>query len=128
MPDLLDVFPSEKRALATELDAIFREVTGWNPILYGKVLGYGAYHYRYASGHEGNSYATGFTLRSRDISLYIMPGYSDFPEIAARLGKHKRGKACWYIPNLENTDRIALADLIKAGVDDLRTQFDVQAT
>jgi hypothetical protein len=91
----LAALPQPRQAEARELDAIFREVTGWEPRLWRKVIGYGQYHYRYPTGHEGDSFATGFNPGGREISLHIMPGYGDFPEIAARLGPHRRGKSCW---------------------------------
>ena len=118
----------KKRAEAERLDQIFRAVTGWEPKLWGKMIGYGEYHYRYESGREGDFFATGFNMRARDIALHILPGYSEFPEIAARLGKHKRGKSCWYLPSLETTDEAALTDLIKAGLRDLESQYEVKPT
>ena len=67
-------------------------------------------------------------MRARDISLHILPGYSEFPEIAKRLGPHKRGKSCWYIKGLSDVDKTALGDLIRAGVEDLRGQWPVEAS
>ena len=109
----------KKRAEAERLDAIFQDVTGWKPKLWRNMIGYGEYHYKYATGREGDFLATGFNIRARDISLHILPGYSEFPEIAERLGKHKRGKSCWYIPSVDAVDENALRDLIRAGLDDL---------
>lgn len=117
-----------RRNEAERLAAIFRDVTGWQPRLWGRMIGYGRYHYRYDSGREGEFLATGFNIRARDYSLHIMPGYSDFPKIAARLGPHSRGKSCWYIKGLSNVDETALRDLIAAGLDDLRTKWDVNPT
>ena len=128
MPKLLDNIAPEKLAEARRLDAIFREVTGWQPKLWGKVIGYGQYHYRYESGREGDFLATGFNMRAKDISLHILPGYSDFPEIAARMGKHKRGRSCWYIPSLDRADERALRDLIRAGLEDLRKFHKIVGT
>ncbi len=117
-----------KHSEATRLDAIFRAATGWQPRLWGKLIGYGEYHYQYDSGRSGDFLATGFTMRSKDISLHILPGYTDFPEIAARLGPHKRGKSCWYIKSVDSVDEAALKDLIRAGLDDLRGLWEVKAT
>lgn len=129
MPDPLDSLPEPKRDEGCRLDALFREVTGWEPRLWGaKLIGYGQYHYRYDSGREGDFLATGFSMRARDISLHILPGYSEFPEIAARLGPHKRGKSCWYIKSLDMVDETALRELIRAGLDDLATQWQVTPT
>ena len=128
MPDLFDHVAPEKRDEASELDAIFRDVTGWSPRLWGRIIGYGTYHYRYDSGREGDFLATGFTMRARDISLHILPGYSEFPEIAARLGPHKRGRSCWYIKRLEAVDETALRGLIRAGLNDLADSYQILAT
>lgn len=117
-----------RRAEALRLDTIFRDVTGWKPKLWGKMIGYGEYHYRYDTGREGEFLATGFNIRARDYSLHILPGYSEFPEIAARLGPHKRGKSCWYIKGLDQVDEGALRDLIAAGLKDLKGQWDVRPT
>ena len=117
-----------RREEALALDALFREVTGWRPVLWGKLIGYGAYHYRYASGREGDFLATGFSPLAAKISLHILPGYSEFPEIAARLGPPSRGKSCWYVKRLADVDEGALADLIRAGLADLSARYEVRAS
>ena len=111
---------------ARRLDALFRRVTGWQPRLWqGGIVGYGRYAYRYESGRTGEWFATGFSVRKARISIYILPG-SDFPEIAERLGPHSRGKSCWYVTRLDRIDEAALADLIRAGLDDLRGHWPVE--
>ena len=108
---------------------MFQEITGWTPVLWGtSMIGYGQYHYRYASGHEGDSLATGFAPRKANLSIYIMPGYSDFSSILARLGKHKIGKSCLYINKLADVDLDVLAELVRAGLDDLVKTYDILPT
>lgn len=126
MSDPLKTIVPEKREEAVHLDSIFRDVTGWSPRLWRKTIGYGAYHYRTPSGLEGDCFATGFNMRARDISLHILPGYSEYPDIASQLGPHKRGKSCWYVKSLESVDQAALRNLILAGLEDLRKVADVQ--
>lgn len=128
MTDPLASIRPDKREEAKRLDAIFREVTGWKPKLWRSAVGYGEYHYRTKSGVEGDFLATGFNMRARDISLHILPGYSDFPEIAARLGPHKRGKSCWYIKSLNAVDQGALKELIAAGLQDLSEFAEIKPT
>ena len=128
MPDVFAHIAPEKRDEARRFDALFRDVTGWTPKLWGTKLGYGEYHYRTKSGLEGDFLATGFNMRARDVSLHILPGYSDFPEIASRLGPHKRGRSCWYVKSYEAVDESALRDLILAGLDDLRSFETVTGT
>jgi hypothetical protein len=116
-----------RRAEAERLDAIFREVSGFAPRLWsGRMIGYGAYDYRYDSGHSGTSLATGFAVAPRQLTIYILPGYTPFPEIMARLGTHRRGKSCLYITRLDRVDESALSDLIRAGLDDLATRWPIR--
>lgn len=118
-----------RRGEARQLEALFREVTGWTPRIWGSgLIGYGQYHYRYASGREGDSLATGFAPLASKFALHIMPGYNEFGEISARLGKFKRGKSCWYINRLGDVDLDTLRDLIRAGLSDLRKFWPVTPT
>ncbi|MEL6645140.1 MAG: DUF1801 domain-containing protein [Pseudomonadota bacterium] len=118
-----------RRAEAEALDAIFREVTGFRPRLWsGRMIGYGSYDYTYASGRSGTWLATGFAVGKRNVTVYILPGYTEFPQIMERLGKYKKGNACLYLTRLENADQTALRDLIRAGLEDLGQTWEVQAT
>ena len=123
---LKDVTPERRNREALALDALFRKVTGWAPVFYrGGMLGYGSYEYTYASGRSGTAFATGFAPRKPKLSIYIMPGYTDFGPILARLGKHTKGKACLYLNMLEDAVEAVLAELIRAGLDDLATRWPV---
>ncbi|MCV6823541.1 MULTISPECIES: DUF1801 domain-containing protein [Halocynthiibacter] len=118
-----------KRADALKLNDIFKRVTGYNPVMWGEaIVGYGQYHYRYESGREGDFLATGFAPRKANFSVYIMPGYSDFGDILARLGKHKLGKACLYFNKLSDIDTDVLEELIGAGLRDLEGHWPVKPT
>ena len=115
-----------RRADAVRLNEVFQDVTGWSPQMWGPtIIGYGAYHYTYDSGREGDMCATGFSPRKANLSLYIMPGYQDFGEILGRLGKHKLGKACLYINTLADVDEDVLKEIVRAGLDDLQTRWPV---
>lgn len=115
-----------RRADAERLDAIFREVTGWQPKMWGPtIVGYGSYHYRYETGREGDMCATGFSPRKASLVIYIMPGYADFGALLSGLGKHKLGKSCLYITKLADIDEDVLRQLIRAGLDDLATHWAV---
>jgi hypothetical protein len=118
---------ARRREEATSLDALFREATTFLPRLWsGRMIGYGAYDYTYASGHSGTSLATGFAVAPRQLTLYILPGYQPFGDIVARLGDYRTGKACVYISRLDRVDRDALKALIKAGLADLGTRWPVR--
>lgn len=119
--------PERRRADAQRLDQIFREVSGFAPRMWGpSIVGYGRYHYTYASGREGDAPATGFAPRKANLVIYIMPGYTDFSAILARLGKHKIGKSCLYINKLDDIDLSVLKELIAAGIEDLGRHWPVE--
>lgn len=124
---LADVEHPTRRDDAARLDAIFRDVTGWAPQMWGpSIIGYGSYHYTYDSGREGDMCATGFSPRKANLVLYIMPGYHDFGELLAGLGKHKLGKSCLYMTRLADVDVAVLKRIIRAGLDDLATRWPVR--
>jgi len=115
-----------RRADALALDALFRDVTGWQPRMWGpSIVGYGSYRYTYESGRSGEMCATGFSPRKANLSIYIMPGYTDFGEILAGLGKHRLGKSCLYVNKLADIDTEVLKRLIRAGLDDLAARWPV---
>jgi hypothetical protein len=123
------VTPDSRQAEARTLDAMFRRVTGWNPVMWGPTMvGYGSYTYRYASGHGGSSLATGFSPRKAELSVYVMPGYAEHAEILSRLGPHRMTKACLYIKQLDKIDMSVLEELIRAGRSDLEKQWPVSAS
>ncbi len=126
---IFSVEPARRAVEAQELDQLFRRVTGFQPHMWGKsIVGYGGYHYTYASGREGDFLATGFSPRKARHSIYIMPGYQDYSEILARLGKHKAGKSCLYVNKLADIDLDVLAELIAQGVKDLDKIWSVTPT
>ncbi len=125
--DFLDaVAHPARRADALALDALFRDVTGWQPKMWGpSIVGYGSYRYTYDSGRSGEMCATGFSPRKANLSIYIMPGYADFGDILAGLGKHRLGKSCLYVNKLADIDTEVLRRLIRAGLDDLAARWPV---
>ena len=114
------VTPRRRRDDAHALDALFREVTGFVPQMWGgTIVGYGSYDYLYESGRSGRFLATGFSPRKAHLVLYIMPGYDAAQPILDRLGKHRLGRSCLYINKLADVDRGVLAELIRHGLDRL---------
>lgn len=115
-----------RRADGLVLLDLFSDVTGFDPVMWGPtIIGYGRYHYQYDSGREGDFLATGFSPRKANLSIYIMPGYQDYSEIMARLGKHKLGKSCLYVNKLADIDLDVLGELISAGLQDLDRKWPV---
>ena len=118
-----------RRSDAELLDQMFRRITGWTPRMWGPtIVGYGSYAYKYESGREGTSLATGFSPRKASQSIYIMPGYQDYSEILGRLGKYKIGKACLYVNKLADVDLGVLEELVQTGLRDLGKMWPVTPT
>ncbi len=98
--------------------AMMERLSGEAPTMWGDAMvGFGSYHYKYASGREGDFFRTGFSPRKRDLSLHLMGVYSDGgyekrQQLLDRLGKHKRGKSCLYIKRLSDVDMAVLEALV----------------
>ena len=117
------------REQALILNTIFKETTGYDPVLWnGRMIGYGTYDYTYDSGRSGTFIATGFSVLKSRFSIHILPGYTEFPDIQARLGKVKYGKSCAYVNKLEDIDLGVLPELIRAGLNNLNSIWPVQPT
>lgn len=96
---------------------IMKDVTKARPAMWGpSIVGYGSYHYRYASGREGDWPLVGFSPRKQNLTLYIMSGFSRYGALMKKLGKHKTGKACLYINSLDDIHVPTLKQLIKESV------------
>ena len=97
------------------------EVTGERAEMWGtSIVGFGSYHYRYASGREGDFMLTGFAPRKQALTLYIMGGHERYDELMAKLGKHRTGSSCVYINKLADVDLDVLRELIAESVDYMR--------
>jgi hypothetical protein len=93
------------------LDALMREATGEAPVLWGKIVGYGAYHYRYPSGREGDAPLLAFAPRAGKLTLYGID--LNDAEGLRRLGKHTTGKGCLYLTSLADCDCGVLVELLR---------------
>ena len=106
-----------KRNDCFKLVEVMREITKAEPKMWGpSIVGFGSYHYKYASGHEGDSCITGFSPRKDALTLYVMAGLHEQADLLKTLGKHKAGKGCLYIKKLENVHLPTLKKIIRAGV------------
>ena len=118
----------QKRDDAHALVELMSAVSGEPPVLWGTMVGFGRYHYKYATGHEGDSFLVGFAPRKAEFSIYLMGTY--FPEeqarreaLLARLGKHRMGKACLYVKRLSDIDLDILRELAAISVARLRATY-----
>ena len=96
---------------------LMERVTGEKATMWGtSIVGFGSYHYKYASGLEGDWPVTGFSPRKTSLSLYIMSGFSELDSLLSKLGKFKTGKSCLYVNKLEDINLDILEELVRQSV------------
>jgi hypothetical protein len=114
----------KKKADAYQLLEIFEEVTGFEAKMWGpSIIGFGSYHYKYASGHEGDAPLVGFSPRKAKISLYLSYASEEREKLLEGFGKHTKSKACIYVNKLTDIDTNVLKDLIKLTVESYRNLY-----
>lgn len=114
----------KKREDAYRLLDIFTETTGYEAKMWGpSIIGFGSYHYKYDSGHEGDAPLVGFSPRKSKISLYFATGDTKREQLLQRLGKHTARKACVYINKIADIDVDVLRALITQSVAFLRASY-----
>jgi hypothetical protein len=92
---------------------MMQSVTRLPPCMWGpSIVGFGRYHYKYASGHEGDMCLIGFSPRAQALTIYIMPGFQRVAPLMKKLGRHKTGKGCLYIRSLRDVDTAVLKTLV----------------
>ena len=103
---------------------LMREVTGKRAAMWGPgIIGFGSYHYKYDSGREGDMPLTGVSPRKQNLSIYIMAGFDRYEGLMKKLGRHKTGKSCLYISNLDDVDLNVLRRLIKESTRDIGKRY-----
>jgi hypothetical protein len=106
-----------KRQEAFAILHLMQEVTGETPTMWGDtIVGFGSYHYKYASGREADWMLTGFSPRKQNLTVYIMAGCAQYDNLLARLGKHSTGSSCLYIKKLQDIDLAVLRELVSQSV------------
>lgn len=118
---LNNVVDENKRQDCFTILNLMREITGYEPKMWGdSIVGFGSYHYKYASGREGDMPLTGFSPRKQNLTVYILPGFERYTALMAKLGKYKTGKSCLYIKSVEDIDLQILSELVGLSVEELR--------
>lgn len=113
--------PQKRREDSFAILALMQEVSGEEPQMWGdKIVGFGRYHYKYASGREGDWFLAGFAPRKQNLTLYIMSGFDNYDELMGKLGKHSTGKSCLYIKKLEDVDQAILRQLIAQSIANMK--------
>jgi hypothetical protein len=121
--EFLNRIPDEKkRQDSFTILELMRRVTDAEPKMWGdSIVGFGNYHYKYASGREGDYFLAGFSPRKQNLTLYIMAGFDQYDELLQKLGKYSTGKSCLYIKRVEDIDLATLRELVKQSVDHMIT-------
>lgn len=115
----------QMRADVRKVAAMMRKATGKRAKMWGpSIVGYGTYHYKYASGREGDFMITGFSPRKNALSVYIICGFKPFDGLMSKLGKYKTGKSCLYIKRLSDVDEKVLERLIVGSVKHMRKNYE----
>jgi hypothetical protein len=116
--EFLAAVPEERvRRDCKTLVTLLKRITGEPPAMWGpSLVGFGQYHYKYASGREGDWPIVSFSPRKKNITVYVMPGFAHYQKELARLGPHKLGKSCLYLDSLADIDLGALESILKDAV------------
>jgi hypothetical protein len=121
----LDAIDDEtRRKDCRSLAALMKRVTRRKPVMWGtSIVGFGSYHYKYASGHEGDMCVVGFSSRKGNISIYLLSGFAGKENLLAELGKHKKGKGCLYVRRLADVRLPVLQELISRAVAEIGERY-----
>lgn len=122
--DFIAALPDDRRrADAEAVCALLGHATGFEPVMWGaSIIGFGAYHYRYESGREGDAPLVGFSPRKANLVLYLAPG-EDRADLLGRLGKHKAGAGCVYVNRLSDVDASVITEMAQATVAVLKARY-----
>lgn len=113
-----------RRREATVLIAMMKKVTGENPVMWGpSIIGFGRYHYKYASGREGDAPRAGFSPRSAALTVYCMPGFAAQRDLLDRLGPHTTSVSCLYIRRLDDVDADVLRTIVERSFEAVNQQY-----
>jgi hypothetical protein len=113
-----------RKADGFKLLKIMKEVTQEKPVMWGtSIIGFGTFHYKYASGREIDWMKVGFSPRKRSFTLYLTPGLDEIDDLREELGKHRVGKGCLYINKLTDVDTVVLKQIIKKSIEVLETRY-----
>ena len=111
------VADEQKRNESFEILKLMKQVTKEEPKMWGaSIIGFGSYHYRGASGREGDWFLTGFSPRKQALTVYLNHGFDAHKDLLKKLGKYKTGMGCLYINKLDDVDRKVLKELVTASV------------
>jgi len=121
---LATITDSQRLADCEQLQAMMQDITGCEATMWGPaIVGFGQYHYRYASGREGDMCLVGFSSRKTDISIYILAEDAQQQQLLAQLGKHKMGKSCLSVRRLSDINLKVLEQLLRGSVAAMQQRY-----
>lgn len=125
--DFIDAVTNEQmRDDCAVLIKMMKKITGEDPVMWGpSIIGFGSYHYKYASGHEGDACLAAFSPRKPSLTVYAMPMEGNQP-LLEKLGKHKATKGCIYIKKLADVDLAVLEKIITQSVKEVRKKYPIR--
>jgi len=111
----------KKRQDCYTLIKLMQEVTGDKPVMWGDaIVGFGSYHYRYASGREGDAGLAGFSPRKQNLTIYFPSGFDQLGDLLAKLGKFKTSLVCLYVKRLEDIDLEVLKEMVRQSAEHMK--------
>lgn len=120
---LNSVTPEEKKKDCFEILSMMKKITGEEPVMWGtSIVGFGSYHYKYKTGHEGDMCLTGFSPRKNAITFYLMlmTNLENYQLLLSKLGTYKTGVGCLYIKRLSDVNKDVLYQLINEATNRLK--------
>ena len=113
-----------KRKDCESLKRLMAKITRKRAKMWGdSIIGFGSYHYKYNSGREGDYFVTGFSPRKQNLTIYIMPGFSQYRQKLEKIGKHKTSVSCLYVKTLEQLDMELLSEIITDSVSRMKKMY-----
>lgn len=112
----------KKRRSSFAILEVMKRASQAEPRMWGEsIIGFGDYHYQYASGREGDWFLVGFSPHKQNLTLYFSLGHDRFPDLLQKLGKHKTGKGCLYINKVEDINLDVLKEMVTLAIEQKKT-------
>ena len=123
---LISISDEKKRKDSYAIIEMLRKITKHKPKMWGgSIIGFDSFHYKYATGHEGDMPLVGFSPRKANITVYLMGGFHTRQDLMEKLGKHKTGKGCLYIKTLDDVDPGVLKQVIEVSISAMKKQAEL---
>ncbi|MCT4665084.1 MAG: DUF1801 domain-containing protein [Flavobacteriales bacterium] len=121
-----NITPEQKQKDCRSLVELMKKVSGHDPVMWGNIIGFDQYHYKYDSGREGDFFKIGFAPRAKNIAVYAAAYNDDLDEKKKQLGKIKLGKSCIYINKLEQVNEELLGEILKESIEIIEKRYPTE--